>query len=147
MWYRFAIKYNRFGLPISGDLPVIKEFAGETDIDNDEIENVEPEEVIEEPIEDPTPDNEITPEDVETNVEIIDTDPTAMMKLPPLHNNCHCYIETMPILSQLNVQDGRRIWQKAENCCPACLQSSIAFNKAEIQRLLNSGIDVNAIAR
>lgn len=148
MWYRLAIKYNQFGLPISGGRR-IKEFAGEDDtaIDENQVEVIEPVEPEDDLIEDPTPQDEITSEDVETNIEILETDPTANIKLPPLHNNCHCYIETLPILSQLNVNDGRRVWQKAENCCPVCEQSAYTFNQAEITRLLNSGIDVNAITR
>lgn len=148
MWYKFAKKYNQFGLPISGDT-FVKQFAGEENIPTDEndveiIKTVESEEEI---VDDPTPQNEITPEDVETNIQILESDPTANIKLPPLHNNCHCYIETLPILTQLNVNDGRRVWQKAENCCPICEQSAKTFNQAEITRLLNSGIDVNMITR
>lgn len=145
MWYKAAKKYNSFGLPISGDYQ-IREFAADDElpVDENEIEVIEPEEP-QEIIQDPTPQDEITPEDVDANIEILETDPTANMKLPPLHSNCHCYVETLPILSQLNAKDGRRVWQKAENCCPVCEQSARAFNQAEITRLLNSGIDVNAI--
>ena len=47
---------------------------------------------------------------------------------------------------ETNVNDGRRIWQKAENCCPVCEISARAFNQAEVQRLLNLGINVNSIS-
>lgn len=144
MWYKVAQKYNMFGLPLTSK-PKVKQFAEEVDENGDDIENIELP-IEENPIEDITPEDEITPEDVDANVAKIDNDPTAMMKLPPLHDNCHCYIETMPILSETNVNDGRRIWQKAENCCPVCEMSARAFNQAEVQRLLNLGINVNSIS-
>lgn len=144
MWYKVAQKYNMFGLPLTSK-PKVKQFAEEVDENGDDIENIELP-IEENPIEDITPEDEITPEDVDANVAKIDNDPTAMMKLPPLHDNCHCYIETMPILSETNVNDGRRIWQKAENCCPVCEISARAFNQAEVQRLLNLGINVNSIS-
>lgn len=144
MWYKVAQKYNMFGLPLTSK-PKVKQFAEEVDENGDDIENIELP-IEENPIEDITPEDEITPEDVDANVAKIDNDPTAMMKLPPLHDNCHCYIETMPILSETNVNDGRRIWQKAENCCPVCEISARAFNQAEVQRLSNLGINVNSIS-
>lgn len=144
MWYKVAQKYNMFGLPLTSK-PKVKQFAEEVDENGDDIENIELP-IEENPIEDITPEDEITPEDVDANVAKIDNDPTAMIKLPPLHDNCHCYIETMPILSETNVNDGRRIWQKAENCCPVCEISARAFNQAEVQRLLNLGINVNSIS-
>lgn len=144
MWYKVAQKYNMFGLPLTSK-PKVKQFAEEVDENGDDIENIELP-IEENPIEDITPEDEITAEDVDANVAKIDNDPTAMMKLPPLHDNCHCYIETMPILSETNVNDGRRIWQKAENCCPVCEMSARAFNQAEVQRLLNLGINVNSIS-
>lgn len=150
MWYRIAQqKFNLFGLPISGNFKPVKEFADseELDSDEDEVENVEnlpkEEEIT---INDNTPENEITPDDIEANIEKMDQDPTINMKLPPLHDNCHCYIETLPILSQTNINDGRRVWKRSEQCCPVCEQSAVAFNQAEITRLLNSGIDVNTIS-
>lgn len=144
MWYKVAQKYNMFGLPLTSK-PKVKQFAEEVDENGDDIENIKLP-IEENPIEDIIPEDEITPEDVDANVAKIDNDPTAMMKLPPLHDNCHCYIETMPILSETNVNDGRRIWQKAENCCPVCEISARAFNQAEVQRLSNLGINVNSIS-
>lgn len=146
MWYRQAIKYNIFNKPISGDF-FVKQFAEEidTDSDDDQIENIV--RTIEDPeIEDNTPEDEFTTEDLETNVDLIDTDPTAMMQLPPLHMNCRCYVETLPILSEPGVNDGRRIWRRSEQCCPKCEQSARSFNEAELIRLQNLGIDVNPIA-
>ena len=136
MWYKTAQKYNMFGLPLTSK-PKIKQFTGEENDDNIENVPLESEEEIEPEIEDPTPENEITPGDVQRNIEIIENDPTANMKLPPLHNNCRCVIETIPFLSMPGFQDGRRIWQKAKECCPVCEKSAIAFNSAEIQRLNN----------
>lgn len=159
MWYKLAKqKFNIYGLPISGDFTTVKEFASELDPDQDGLENVEtsPETPVVE-IEDPTPTDEITQEDIDNNLKILETDPTANMKLPPLHTfpdpQCYCKIETRPILSKIGINDGRRVWivnhfredgSRIDNC-PICITSADAFNKAEIQRLLNKGIDINAI--
>lgn len=136
MWYRKAKKYNIFGLPISNERSVSL-FA-----EDEEEEDIVEEKPFEEPeIEDPTPEDEFTPEDLQEKVEQITVDPTVGIKLPPLHNNCHCVIETLPILSIPGVRDGRRVWRRSENCCPVCERSAIAFNEAEIQRLRNKGIN------
>ena len=137
MWYRLAIKYNLFGLPISGDRPVSLFAGDDEDIEVEEAPLQEPE------VEDPTPEDIFTPEDLEQKVEQITIDPTAGIKLPPLHNNCHCVIETLPILSAPNIQDGRRIWRRSENCCAVCERSAIAFNIAEVERLRNKGINLD----
>lgn len=151
MWYKFAIKYNIFGLPIQGDMP-IKEFASEDenlnlqDIneDEDEILNVDSQDQ-EITVDDPTPEDEFTPQDLQKNIEILEQDPTSNFALPPIHQNCRCKIKTLPILSVPGIRDGRRIWEKAEDCCPNCLMTAKAFNQAEFQRLINKGIDINVI--
>ena len=92
MWYKFAIKYNIFGLPIQGDMP-IKEFASEDedlnlqDIneDEDEILNVESQDQ-EITVDDPTPEDEFTPEDLQKNIEILEQDPTSNFALPPIRD-------------------------------------------------------------
>ena len=160
MWYRQAKKFNIFGLPISGDKK-FKYFA-EEELDEQAVEETpfeqpdlqdEPAEDLEEivnpveiEVEDQTPENDFTPEDLEENVEKIENDPTAMIQLPPLHDRCHCRIETFPILSIPGVRDGKRVWQKSENCCPKCYETAVKFNEAEVQRLLNKGIDLNRIS-
>ena len=137
MWYREAIKFNVFGLPISSD-PKVRLYAED---DEEQIVEEKPLEDVE--IEDPTPDTEFTPEDLQDNVQKMEQDPTFGIKLPPLHNNCHCVIETLPILSIPGARDGRRVWNRSENCCPVCEKSAIAFNTAEIQRLRNKGINLD----
>ena len=141
MWYRNAIKYNIFGLPISSDAPV-NLYAGEDE--EITVEEKPLEEEIE--IEDPTPEDDFTPEDLQDNIQKMDEDPTFGIKLPPLHNNCRCMIETLPILTTPGIQDGRRIWKRSERCCPVCERSANMFNQAEVQRLMNKGINVNPIA-
>jgi hypothetical protein len=43
--------------------------------------------------------------------------------LPPLHDNCHCYIETM--------LDGvTQIWQTTENACQQCQQAQLNYNNS-----------------
>jgi hypothetical protein len=39
---------------------------------------------------------------------------------PPVHDNCHCSIKTMP--------GGRRIWEFSNNACNLCRQMGEAFN-------------------
>lgn len=156
MWYRQAKKYNIFGLPISSDKK-FKYFAEEdtdeqlveeTPLEEPETpETIDNEDVSADPIiiEDPTAEDEFTPQDLQEQVEKIDSDPTVLLALPPLHDNCRCEVSTLPILSVPGIKDGRRIWRKSEDCCPVCESSALEFNNAEVQRLLLKGIDVNSI--
>lgn len=165
MWYKFAKKYNMFGLPISGDLKfnlfadedAEESTAEETPLEipetdlpeerDDQLgENEGPPNPLEITIEDPSGDDNFTSEDLQDNIQKIDNDPTALIQLPPLHDRCHCVIETLPILSIPGVRDGKRVWQKSDNCCPKCHETALKFNEAEIQRLLNKGIDLNRIS-
>lgn len=148
-----------FGLPILGDRK-FNLFADE-DIDETQTEETPlelPEErdeqlgdksgppnPLEISIDDPSGDNNFTPDDLEQNIQKIENDPTALIQLPPLHDRCHCVIETLPILSSPGVKDGKRVWKKSDNCCPKCHETAIRFNEAEVQRLLNKGINLNAI--
>lgn len=166
MWYREAKKFNMFGLPISGD----RKFSLFADEDDDDLQAEEtplelPEEELPEErdeqlgdesgppnpleisVEDPSGDEIFTPDDLNKNVDKIDNDPTALIQLPPLHDRCHCVIETLPILSNPGVRDGKRVWQKSDNCCPKCHETALRFNEAEVQRLLNKGINLNSIPR
>ena len=173
MWYKSAKqKVNLFGKPIS-DKPKVKTFQSTEDVDEtlvDEKDSNEPvvddkgieipqidQKPVEISIDDPTPEDPFTPEDLQTVINEIDQDPTSIIKLPAapedygeidlgLHENCRCKIVTIPIRSKLNVQEGRRIWKHAENCCESCLLTAREFNQAEIIRLRNLGIDVNAIS-
>jgi hypothetical protein len=173
MWYKIAKqKFNTFGLPISGKSR-IKSFADE-ELLQEEIAPEEVEDTTEEQlddngivipsidaqpenevtIDDPTNDGEFSPEDLQTNIKNLEEDPTIGIKLPKsengegedIHPNCHCRIITLPILSKIGVQEGRRIWKHSENCCEKCRLTAQQFNQAEIQRLLNKGIDVNGIS-
>ena len=98
-------------------------------------------------VDDPSGDDNFTPEDLNQNVQKIENDPTALIQIPPLHDRCHCVIETLPILSIPGVKDGKRVWKKSDNCCPKCHETALGFNEAEVQRLLNKGIDINSIPR
>lgn len=155
MWYRQAKKFNIFGLPISGDKK-FKYFADEeseeqsaeeTPLEQPDLEEVEPEIVnpVEIEVEDQSPEDDFTPDDLQENIEKIDNDPTVLLALPPLHDNCRCVIHTLPILSTPGIRDGRRVWRKSEDCCEKCEASAIEFNQAEVYRLLLKGIDINAI--
>jgi hypothetical protein len=43
--------------------------------------------------------------------------------MPPIHDNCHCYIETLP--------GGRKIWQFGDKCCDQCKNLALQFNKTQ----------------
>ena len=156
MWYKFAKqKFNIFGFPITGKNDY-KQFASDEDdiiispiIDDENINqidtdlNTDIDPLVE--VEDPTPEDEFTQDDLQNNIEVLENDPTVNLALPPLHSNCRCRIETRSILSQPGIRDGRRVWIIAQNCCGICDESARAFNEAEVQRLFNKGIDVNII--
>jgi hypothetical protein len=164
MWYRLAKKYNMFGLPIYGDRKynlfadedVDETETAETPLElpaddlnediNDQLEDESDTPNLDDiTIDDPSGDNNFTLEDLQDNVQKIENDPTALIQLPPLHDRCHCVIETLPILSIPGIKDGKRVWQKSENCCPKCNETAIKFNEAEVLRLLSKGIDINRI--
>jgi len=150
MWYREAYKQlNLFGLPVA-------EYADE-EID-ESTSNEKPTEVPEITLDDPTPEDEFTSEDLQQNIQTLEQDPTANLKLPPLHNledpGCYCKIENRPLLSYPGVRDALRVWVVNHfrddgsriNNCPICIESAKDFNEKEIIRLRNKGIDVNPIA-
>lgn len=150
MWYREAYKQlNLFGLPVA-------EYADE-EID-ESTSNEKPTEVPEITLDDPTPEDEFTPEDLQQNIQKIEEDPTAPLKLPPLHSvgdpDCRCKIESRPLLNYPGVKDAHRIWivnhfredgSKINNC-QYCIDSAKEFNDKEIIRLRNKGINVNPVA-
>ena len=174
MWYKIAKqKVNTFGQPISGkskvklftdeEIPETEQPVEEQPEESEEIETdangvvippIKPLPEEEVTIDDPSNDDVFTPEDLQKNINKLQEDPTAGIKLPKsesgegedLHPNCHCRIVTLPILSKIGVQEGRRVWKHSENCCDQCRMTAQQFNQAEIQRLLNKGIDVNGIA-
>ena len=41
--------------------------------------------------------------------------------IPPIHDNCRCYIDTLP--------GGRKIWQFSDNCCQQCRDLAFIFNR------------------
>ncbi len=155
MWYRQAKKFNIFGLPISGDKKFKyfaeedseEQSAEETPFEQPDLTEEEPEIVnpVEVEVEDQSPEDDFTPDDLQENIEKIDNDPTVLLALPPLHDNCRCQVHTLPILSSPGIRDGRRVWRKSEDCCEKCEASAIEFNQAEVDRLLRKGIDINAI--
>jgi hypothetical protein len=173
MWYKIAQqKINLFGLPTSGGKKfkqyqlvedVVEDDEAPTDLetkvdeDGIEIPTIEPkpEEVT---VEIPTPEDGFTTEDLEQKVVELETDPTANIKLPPLHEDpdpqCYCRIESRPILSRPGINDARRVWivnhrnqetGRPINNCPKCLASAAEFNEKEAERLRNKGIDVDPI--
>lgn len=158
MWYKFAQqKFNVFGLPITGkskiqqfttdeDEIVVSPITEDEDFSVDDTDETFPPEEELVSIDDPTPQDEFTPQDLQTNIEILEEDPTYNFALPPTHERCRCQVRTMPILSSPGINDGRRIWEVAENCCNTCAITADEFNRAEVQRLLNKGIDVNIIS-
>ena len=164
MWYRAAQNYNIYGLPISSGKPKVKTFSdsdGELDINQDlpnnnedQIPDIQPEEEV--TVDDPDGDGFFSPEDLQSNIKLLEVDPTANIELPPLHNDpdphCYCKIESRPILSQPGVNDALRVWVvnhfnnetgRPINNCPKCTASAEDFNRKEIQRLRNKGINID----
>ena len=164
MWYRAAQNYNIYGLPISSGKPKVKTFSdsdGELDINQDlpnnnqeQIPDIQPEEEV--TFDDPDGDGFFSPEDLQSNIKLLEVDPTANIELPPLHSdpdpNCYCRIESRPILSQPGANDALRVWVvnhfnnetgRPINNCPKCTASAEDFNRKEIQRLRNKGINID----
>jgi len=53
----------------------------------------------------------------------LDVKPDMQFPMPPLHDNCHCEVVTMP--------GGRQIWKANEGACNDCLAIRDAFNAAQ----------------
>jgi len=43
--------------------------------------------------------------------------------MPPVHERCHCFIETLP--------GGNQVWQFSSDACPQCKAAGIAFNQQQ----------------
>jgi hypothetical protein len=164
MWYKAAQSYNIYGLPTSSGKPKVKTFSdsdSELDINQDlpnnaedQIPDVQPEEEV--TVDDPDGDGFFSPEDLQSNIKLLEVDPTANIELPPLHSDpdphCYCTIESRPILSQPGANDARRVWivnhynnetGRPINNCPKCTASAEDFNQKELQRLRNKGINID----
>ncbi len=150
MWYKLAqkynlqnqdVKYNLLGQLVKarpkGKKQNIKFFAEEEDEDTIDV-NQDPniddlgadisqpidEEPIEEPfIEVPT----LVEPEIETPVGIDNREPIPIVlppgfKIPPVHEFCHCEIQTLP--------SGQQIWKlgNGENHCQECVQNMRIFN-------------------
>lgn len=140
MWYRIAVEYNSYGQLVRGNPKKVKFFAEEDDenIDVAQLPNVEDaDDVVDEeiPIEEqplvevPTQvESEIeTPKGVKNRKPIPITLPPGF-KVPPVHEFCHCEIETFV--------SGRQVWKlgNGENHCQECVTNMQIFN-AENERL------------
>ena len=140
MWYKLAIKRNRFNQLIRGNPKNTRLFA-EDDDDNDvdvaqlpniqeedtlldEIPSVEELPIQEQPlVEVPT---QIEPV-VETPIGVKNKTPVPIVyppnfKVPPVHEFCHCTIKTLP--------SGQQIWElgNGENHCAECVNLRQIFN-------------------
>lgn len=78
---------------------------------NPELEQLEPEEQEIQPEEQDEPELELEPQLDQSNQPVPD---------PPVHEFCHCKVETMP--------GGRRIWRANEGACNDCLRARDTFN-------------------
>ena len=94
MWYRFS------------QIPDIV-LDQDGDLDTPNLVPEEPEEI-------PQPEQPQQPQPLK---------PLPTQSVPPLHDNCHCKIETMP--------GGRQIWQFSEKCCNLCKQQAHKFNSTQ----------------
>jgi hypothetical protein len=140
MWYRFAVEYNAFGQIIKGN-PKTKNFFtrqfAEEDEDpdtaleplgeDDPLVNIDQPELPEEPEFTPVPTN--VPPSTDTPAGVNNREPIKAIlppniKVPPLHEFCHCEIITMP--------SGQQVWRlgNGENHCAECVNSRNIFNAA-----------------
>lgn len=103
MWYRLAQNYD-----INGNL----------------VED----QILAEPPENPAPQNVEEPkQDIPAGTDVVKPvqDLTAGMRLPPIHQFCHCYIKEYP--------GGKKVWQFGENCCEECKGLALDFNTKQDQ--------------
>ena len=94
---------------------------------------------------DKTPEDPFTPEDLQSNLQQIEKDPTVLDALPKFHDNCHCYLRKLPIYIDNKLIETKRIWEFDNNACDDCIKTALKFNGDEIQRLVNLGINLNSI--
>jgi len=139
MWYRYAVQYNAFGQIIQGN-PKTKNFITRQFGDEEEADTVneplvveEPQvnqeqpEIQEEPQFTPVPTN--VPPAIDTPAGVKNRQPIQVqlppnIKVPPLHEFCHCQIDTLP--------SGQQVWRlgNGENHCQECVNSRDIFNAA-----------------
>ena len=132
MWYREAVTYNLLGQLTEGNpkKKIIKQFVDD-EIDDLNIEDQQDEQT-EEPIQEepeftPVPTN--IPPATDTPAGVANREPIkvqlpANFKVPPLHEFCHCEINTLP--------SGRQIWKlgNGEMHCSECVMNRDLFNRS-----------------
>jgi hypothetical protein len=137
MWYKTALQYNLFGTLNRGNKKTRTRFFADDeqeDAETNQQPNVE-EPVTEvpendEPILTPVPvqvDPVVsTPAGVENKTPIPINLPPGFIA-PPVHEFCHCEINTMP--------GGRQVWRlgNGENHCQQCVANMQIFNQANQQ--------------
>lgn len=174
MWYKYALKVNLFGLPVM-ERSIKTEKQKKRERQRKKLlqklqyeENLTPEEAIQEveeqlpeipeeiqenvPIEesdidvsDPTPETEFTPEDLQSNIQQIEYDPTSVIDFEKRHDNCRCYMEQFPIFNTGRIVEIKRVYRYNDTACDECKRTGDTFNQAEIERLVNKGIPRNLI--
>jgi hypothetical protein len=137
MWYKTALQYNLFGTLNRGNKKTRTKFFADDEQEDAEI-NQQPN--VEEPVtEVPENDEPIltpvpvqvdpvvsTPAGVENKTPIPINLPPGFIA-PPVHEFCHCEINTMP--------GGRQVWRlgNGENHCQQCVANMQIFNQANQQ--------------
>mgnify|MGYP000060738754 FL=1 len=174
MWYKYALNVNLFGLPVM-DRQYKTEKQKKRERQRKKLlqqlqyeENLTPEEAIEAveeqlpvtpeendpeaPIDesdldvtDPTPETEFTPEDLQSNIQQIEFDPTSLIDFEKRHDNCRCTMEQFPIFNMGKMIEVKRVWKYNDTACEECIRTGDFFNESEIKRLLNKGIPRNLI--
>lgn len=144
MWYRLSLKRNYFGQLTEGNpksKPGLKTklFAeeDEKDIDVSQLPDIQEPEIEESPVpEQPLEEVPVlieseneTPVGVENRKPLPITLPPGF-KVPPVHEFCHCNIETLV--------SGQQIWKlgNGENHCVECVNNMQIFN-LENERVYN----------
>ena len=174
MWYKYALKVNLFGLPVMDRSiktdkqkkrerqrkKLLERLQFEEKLTPEEaVEKVEeeipflPEETEENaPLDasdidviDPTPETEFTPEDLQSNIEQIEYDPTSVIDFEKRHDNCRCNMSQIPIYNIGKLIEVKRVWNYNDTACDECKRTGDYFNQSEIDRLVNKGIPRNLI--
>ena len=138
MWYRLAQNWNYFGTLNRGRRKKTRLFAEDDDenIETNELPNVEDnQEIGEEVVTEEQPLIEVPTQvesDARTPVGVENRKPVPIIYppgfiVPPVHEFCHCEIQTLP--------SGQQIWKlgNGENHCIQCVENMKIFNSLNEQ--------------
>ena len=70
----------------------------------------------------PPPNQQLEEENIE-QPQLEPKQPQIAIPLPPLHDNCHCEVKTLP--------GGRQVWEANYKACDRCIQLRDMFNSVQ----------------